>query len=57
MSRSSKVVKNQTRLVKWIYCRYCGAKLRRDPVGQYCKTKNCQWEYGLPRTEDTYRKV
>ena len=30
-----------------IYCRYCGAKLRRDHVGHYCPTKNCQWQFGV----------
>ena len=29
-----------------VYCRYCGAKRRRDHVGHYCPTKNCQWEHG-----------
>lgn len=27
-------------------CNYCGAKRRRDPVGHYCPTKNCQWQHG-----------
>ena len=34
-----------------IYCRYCGAKLKRDSVGLRCPTKNCQWEHGLPDNE------
>jgi hypothetical protein len=29
-----------------IYCRYCGRKRSRDHVGHYCKTPNCQWQYG-----------
>jgi hypothetical protein len=29
-----------------LYCKYCGAKLRRDPVGHYCPTRNCQWQHG-----------
>ena len=29
-----------------LYCRYCGAKRKRDRVGHYCPTHNCQWEYG-----------
>jgi hypothetical protein len=29
-----------------VRCNYCGAKRRRDPVGHYCPTKNCQWEHG-----------
>ena len=29
-----------------IYCRYCGAKLKRDATGHYCPTRNCQWQYG-----------
>jgi hypothetical protein len=35
----------------WVRCKYCGAILRRDPVGQYCPTWNCQWEFGLPEDE------
>lgn len=38
---------------KWIFCKYCGAKLKRDVVGLYCPTKNCQWQYGLPKEEDS----
>ena len=30
-----------------LYCRYCGARLRRDAVGHYCPTRNCQWQYGV----------
>ena len=30
-----------------IYCKYCGAKLKRDNVGHYCPTRNCQWQYGV----------
>ena len=25
-----------------IYCRFCGAKLKRDACGPYCETRNCQ---------------
>ncbi len=28
-----------------IYCKFCGAKLKRDSVGHYCPTVNCQWSY------------
>lgn len=38
-------------VVRRIYCRYCGAKLRTDHVGLYCPTDNCQWRYGLPSDE------
>ena len=41
---------------KWIYCKYCGAKLKRDMVGLHCTTRNCQWEYGLPEREDSPTK-
>ena len=44
---SKKIVK-----MKRIYCRFCGAKLKRDEVGMYCPTKNCQWSHGLPEDED-----
>jgi hypothetical protein len=27
-------------------CNYCGARRRRDAVGHYCPTKNCQWQHG-----------
>ena len=30
-----------------IYCIYCGAKRRRDIVGHYCPSLNCQWQYGF----------
>jgi hypothetical protein len=39
--------------VKWTHCKYCGARLSRDIVGQYCLTKNCQWHHGLPASEDS----
>ena len=39
--------------VKWHRCKYCGERLRRDPVGQYCPTKNCQWHHGLDEKDDT----
>lgn len=29
-----------------IYCRYCGAKRRRDFIGHKCPTHNCQWQHG-----------
>lgn len=29
-----------------IYCRFCGARLRRDYVGHKCPTHNCQWQHG-----------
>lgn len=29
-----------------LYCRYCGSKRRRDSVGHYCPTRNCQWQHG-----------
>lgn len=31
-----------------IYCRFCGARLKRDPVGHLCPSRNCQWEHGVP---------
>lgn len=44
-------------MTKYIYCKYCGAKLRRDSIGQYCPQKNCQWHHGLPKDDDTKRSV
>lgn len=38
--------------MKWTHCRYCGARLKKDTVGQYCPTRNCQWQYGLPKEDD-----
>jgi len=29
-----------------LYCRYCGARLKRDHVSCYCPTANCQWYLG-----------
>jgi hypothetical protein len=29
-----------------IYCRFCGARLKKDHIGHYCPSKNCQWSYG-----------
>jgi hypothetical protein len=43
--------------VKWRACKYCGARLRRDHIGQYCPTRNCQWQHGLPESEDSPRRV
>ena len=28
-------------------CKYCGARLKRDAAGQYCPTRNCQWQHGV----------
>ena len=42
----------RTKPEKPIYCKFCGAKLRRDSVGLYCPTENCQWQHGLPEDED-----
>ncbi len=42
-----------------IYCRYCGAKLKRDTVGMYCPTKNCQWSYtgtGMSKEDEFMRQ-
>ena len=44
-------------VVKYLYCKYCGAKLKRDIVGQFCPTKNCQWQYGLPLADDTKKSL
>lgn len=30
-----------------IYCKFCGAKLKKDRDGLYCPTKNCQWSLGF----------
>ena len=38
---------------KSIYCIYCGARLRRDAIGQFCPTDNCQWNQGLPEGESS----
>jgi hypothetical protein len=24
-------------------CKYCGAVMKKDSVGPYCPTRNCQW--------------
>jgi hypothetical protein len=29
-------------------CKYCGARLHRDPMGHLCPTRNCQWQHGVP---------
>jgi hypothetical protein len=28
-------------------CKYCGAQRKRDSVGHYCGTRNCQWEFAF----------
>jgi hypothetical protein len=38
--------------MKWEHCKYCGARLKKDAVGQYCPTHNCQWHRGLPKADD-----
>lgn len=37
------------------YCKYDGARLRRDATGHYCPTRNCQWEFGVPDCSETKR--
>lgn len=32
---------------EYVYCKYCGAKLKKDHIGKYCPTRNCQWEFGV----------
>ena len=27
-------------------CRFCGRRRSKDVVGHYCKTQNCQWQFG-----------
>lgn len=44
------------RKVKYEYCRYCGARLRRDWIGQFCPSENCQWHHGLSTEADTPTK-
>ena len=45
-----------------IYCIYCGAKRKKDAVGHYCPTDNCQWRYGIrdcikkEKAHDRHRK-
>lgn len=39
-----------------IYCKYCGAKLKKDLIGHYCGTRNCNWEYGIDSCTD-YEEV
>jgi hypothetical protein len=41
---------------KYTRCKYCGAKLKQDHIGQYCGTRSCQWEYSLPSSDDTKPK-
>ena len=31
----------------YVFCKYCGARLKRDAVGHYCPTHNCQWSQGV----------
>lgn len=41
-----------------IYCKYCGAKRKRDMYGHLCGTRNCQWEYGfMGCTDRNFGKV
>lgn len=30
-----------------IYCRFCGAVLKKDYIGHYCTTSNCTNQYGV----------
>ena len=34
-------------------CKYCGEILKRDAVGLYCPTKNCQWHHGADEADRT----
>ena len=38
---------NQRRCNCPTFCKYCGAELKRDPIGHYCPTKNCQFHQGV----------
>ncbi len=42
--------------VKYTRCKYCGARLKRDSIGQRCGTRNCKWQYGLPTSDDSPTK-
>jgi hypothetical protein len=35
-----------------IYCKYCGATLKKDFIGKKCGTRNCQWEFGMDEEKD-----
>lgn len=39
--------KDFRRKERYVYCKYCGAKLKRDAIGPYCPTENCQWQHGF----------
>jgi hypothetical protein len=36
-----------------IYCKKCGARLKRDFIGPRCPTVSCQWNHGIPQQEMT----
>jgi hypothetical protein len=40
-----------------IYCKYCGAKLKKDFIGKKCGTRNCKWEFGMDEEEDRGEKM
>ncbi len=48
MTKTKKLPKRQAR----IYCRFCGAKLKRDPYGKKCPTYNCQWQHGMSKEDE-----
>jgi len=29
------------------HCKYCGARRKKDYIGHFCGTNNCQWEHGF----------
>jgi len=33
------------------HCKFCGARLKKDHIGKYCPSKNCQWSHGLTGPE------
>ena len=42
-----KIMKHKKLCDCLIYCRFDGAKLKKDCVGHYCPTFNCKWHYGV----------
>lgn len=37
-------------------CKYCGAVMKEDSVGHYCPTPNCDWQHGIPESEEPKNK-
>ncbi|MFW9873510.1 MAG: hypothetical protein ACFFG0_10435 [Candidatus Thorarchaeota archaeon] len=42
-AKANELYVSNSQIDDFMYCKYCGARLKKDHIGKYCPTKNCQW--------------